>query len=75
LRRLNKILHISKNGKLILKLNSDTNLKLGEKVFSSKLREIGKIQDIFGPVNSPYVSITPKMPDPFSLVGKVVYSE
>jgi rRNA processing protein Gar1 len=74
LRRLNKFLHVSKSGKLILRLHSDTNLKLGERVFNSKLREIGKIQDIFGPVNSPYISITPKISDPLSLVGKVVYS-
>jgi rRNA processing protein Gar1 len=66
---------MSKNGKLILRLNSDKNLKLGEKVFNSKLREVGKIQDIFGPVNNPYISITPKISDPLSLVGKVVYSE
>jgi rRNA processing protein Gar1 len=75
LRRLNNILHIAKNGKLIFRLNSDTNLKIGERVFNSKLREVGKIQDIFGPVNSPYISITPKISDPLSLVGKVVYSE
>ena len=66
---------MSKNGKLILRLNSDTNLKLGEKVFNSKLREVGKVQDIFGPVNNPYISITPKISDPLSLVGKLVYSE
>ena len=66
---------MSKNGKLILRLNSDTKLKLGEKVFNSKLREVGKIQDIFGPVNSPYISINPKISDPLSLVGKMVYSE
>ncbi len=66
---------MSKNGKLILRLNSDTNLKLGEKVFNSKLREVGKIQDIFGPVNSPYISIAPKISDPLSLVGKLIYSE
>ena len=75
MRRLNNILHIAKNGKLIFRLNSDTNLKIGERVFNSKLREVGKIQDIFGPVNSPYISITPKISDPLSLVGKVVYSE
>ncbi|OGD54242.1 hypothetical protein A3K80_07910 [Candidatus Bathyarchaeota archaeon RBG_13_38_9] len=75
MRRLNNILHMAKNGKLILRLNSDTNLKLGERIFNSKLREVGKIQDIFGPVNNPYISITPKISDPLSLVGKVVYSE
>jgi len=66
---------MAKNGKLILRLNSDTNLKIGERIFNSKLREVGKIQDIFGPVNNPYISITPKISDPLSLVGKVVYSE
>ena len=75
LRRLNKIIHLSKSGNLIVRLDSNMYPKLGEKVFDSKLREIGKIRDIFGPVLKPYISISPTTSDPSSFVGKLVYSE
>jgi len=75
LKRLNKILHLSKSGNLIVKLYADVPLKLGQKVFDSKLREVGKIQDLFGPVANPFISISPTVSDPSSFVGKVAYSD
>jgi len=73
LKRLGKILHLSKSRSLIVKLVSDPSIDVGSKVLDSKLREVGIIQDIFGPVTSPYVAIKPIVPDPDHLVGRIVY--
>ena len=74
LRRLGKILHISRNQRLILKLENKFSVRLGLEVFDGKLNSIGTIVDIFGPVSSPYVSIKPSIPHPQRYVGKIVYA-
>lgn len=58
LRRLGKVLHTSPlTGNHIAKLTGDANQ--GEKVYDAKLRAIGIIYEIFGPVTSPYVAVKP----------------
>lgn len=73
LKRLGKILHLSKSRSLIVKLVSEPSIDVGSKVLDSKLREVGIIQDIFGPVTSPYVAVKPIVPDPNHFVGRIVY--
>jgi len=73
LKRLGKVLHFSKSRSLIVKLTAKPSTNIGSRVLDSRLREVGIVQDIFGPVASPYVSIRPVLSDPSSLVGKVVY--
>lgn len=73
LKRLGKILHISKSRSLIAKLEAPPP-KLGSKVFDSRLKEVGTVTDVFGPVSSPYLSIKPSTTSPRSYVGKTVYS-
>lgn len=58
MKKLGKILHISEvTGNLIVK--STYTPKIGAKVFDGELKEIGVVFDVFGPTNSPYVSIKP----------------
>jgi len=73
LKRLGKITHLSKSRSLIVKLMSEPSIDVGSKVLDSKLREVGVVQDIFGPVTSPYVAIKPMVSDPDHLVGKIAY--
>lgn len=73
MKRLGKVLHLSKSRSLIVRLASEPSIDVGSKVLDSKLREVGIIQDIFGPVTSPYVAIKPMVPDPVHLVGRIVY--
>lgn len=73
LKRLGKILHLSKSRSLIAKLASEPTIDVGSKVLDNRLREVGVIQDVFGPVSSPYVAIKPTILDPDHLVGRVVY--
>ena len=74
LRRLGKILHLSSSRSLIVKCEEARFVKLGTKVCDSKLKEIGKTQDLFGPVATPYVSIRPTVPSPAKFVHRIVYS-
>lgn len=57
MRRLGKVLHVSKRGSLILR--TDKTPPIGPKalVLDKEANEIGTILDVFGPVNNPYVSI------------------
>ena len=68
MRRLGQVLHIGSDGSLILK--TDGNLKIGSKVVDDKIGEVGVVVDVFGPVNSPYLSVKPEVADGEKLVGK-----
>ncbi|MEM2123301.1 MAG: Gar1/Naf1 family protein [Candidatus Bathyarchaeia archaeon] len=75
MRRLGRALHISKSRKLILRLEPDIETPmLGETVFNSNLNPVGVIEDLFGPVSSPYAAIKPKTGDPPSYIGKPLYA-
>ncbi len=69
--RLGRILHVSQNRNIIVKVE---NLpKLGETVVDENLKPIGEVFDIFGPVSSPYVAIKPKISKLDFLAGKALY--
>lgn len=74
LRRLGKILHVSNSRSLIVKCDESHFVKLGTGICDSKLKEIGKVQDFFGPISSPYVSIRPSGPSPAKFVGRIAYT-
>ena len=74
LRRLGKILHISKSRSLILRLEIGSPPRLRTRVFDSKLRQVGFVFDVFGPVSSPYISVKPTTSEPSAFVGRVVYA-
>ena len=74
MRRLGKILHFSKSRSLIVKCDETGFVKIGTKTCDSKLREIGKVQDLFGPVSAPCVSIRPQTPSPTKFVGRIAYA-
>ena len=59
MRRLSKVLHISNQKHLILRVppNQINALKIGQQIVTKNLAKIGRIFDIFGPVNHPYISI------------------
>ena len=68
MRRLGHVLHIGSDGSLILK--TDRSLRIGSKVFNDKMGEVGVVVDVFGPVDSPYLSVKPEVADSGKLVGK-----
>ena len=74
MRRLGKIIHFSKSRSLIVKCEKAGFVKIGTNTCDSKLKEIGKIQDLFGPVSAPYLSIRPANPSPAKYVGRIAYA-
>ena len=74
MRRLGKILHVSKRGSLILRTDKTPPIGPHALVLDKEANKIGTILDVFGPVKNPYVSIRPyEDVDPQKLVGQLVY--
>ncbi len=74
MKRLGKVLHVSKRGFLIVR--TDKSPPVGERsvVMDKKAEKVGTIADVFGPVNNPYVSVKPVIKDDISrLVGQILY--
>ncbi|NWF97067.1 MAG: H/ACA RNA-protein complex protein Gar1 [Candidatus Thorarchaeota archaeon] len=72
MRRLGRISHVSQQGHLILR--TEKSPPIGAKVVDKKVKPVGTIIDVFGPVKEPYVSISPvKGVDTESIVDQVVY--
>ncbi|MDW8024123.1 MAG: Gar1/Naf1 family protein [Nitrososphaerota archaeon] len=69
--RLGLVLHISSSRNLIVKIENTP--KIGELVVDEKLKPIGEVFDVFGPISAPYAAVKPKTSKPESLVNKTVY--
>lgn len=72
LKRLGKVLHLSRSAKLILK--TKINVTTRTKVLVANGKSIGYIFDIFGPIANPYISIAPSVKDPDKYIGRVLYA-
>ncbi|MCS7122106.1 MAG: Gar1/Naf1 family protein [Archaeoglobaceae archaeon] len=57
---LGKVQHISKSGMIVVQLKPSSVPKIGDKVVTKKMEPVGVIQDIIGPVSSPYALIKPE---------------
>lgn len=73
LRRLGKVLHLSKSGNLILRLEGSQIPQTNKPVCDYKLRRIGLVNSILGPVKGPYVSVRPLTDSASTLTGRVLY--
>jgi len=74
LKRLGKVLHISKRGSIILQTDKTPPVGGRSVVLDKKAQEVGTIVDVFGPVKTPYVAVRPKRrTDPHKLVGQMLY--
>ena len=74
MRRLGKVLHISKRGSIILRTDKTPSVGSRSVVLDKKAQEVGTIIDVFGPVKEPYVAVRPKRDfDTSKLVGQLLY--
>ena len=72
MQRLGRVLHVGSSRNLILK--TQTVPKIGNKVVDEKLKHVGLVFDVFGPVSSPYVAVKPLIKESQSLIGDVLYT-
>ena len=72
LRRIGRVLHVSPIKNIILK--AENLPRIGDEVVDEKLKPMGAVFDIFGPVSSPYVAVRPKAEGQHSLVNRVLYA-
>jgi RNA-binding protein len=71
---LGEILHFSKSGRIIVKMDKyKSSIKPGLNVSDNQEKKIGKISEILGPTKSPYVSIIPFVQKRNRLTGAKVY--
>ena len=71
---LGEILHFSKSGRLIVKVeNNGPYVKSGLLVIDNKEKRIGKIAELIGSVNSPYASIIPFVQAKSKMTGLKLY--
>jgi RNA-binding protein len=72
---LGRVLHVAKSGRIIVKVNADAGEKksTGMLLVDSSGLRIGKIQEIFGPVFSPYASVLPSREKLTDIIGTKVF--
>ena len=71
--RLGKVMHLSKSGNLILRLETSRFPATGSNVCDYKLSRVGTVNEILGPVKNPYLSVHPSVESPAKLAGRVLY--
>lgn len=71
---LGEILHLSKSGRLIVKIDQNRkNTRAGSLVFVNE-KKIGKIVELIGSIKSPYASIIPFIQPRSKTSGLKVYT-
>jgi RNA-binding protein len=50
-------------------------LKTGLVALNQNLENVGTIFDIFGPIETPYISVKPSIRNPSNYVGQLLYFE
>jgi RNA-binding protein len=65
------VLHVTPSRNVVVR--AEMPPKIGEKVVDEKLRQVGTVLDVFGPVSKPYATIKPSTEDPKMLVNQNLY--
>lgn len=69
---IGEIIHMAKSGRLIVKVEENTNHNLiGQALIGNNGSRIGKIIELIGSVKSPYASVMPALNSKYTVGGKV----
>ena len=71
LQRLGKALNVTPSQSVVVKI--DKTPPIGSTVINEKLKVVGKVFDIIGPVSSPYAVVKTTIKDPAKLTNKQLY--
>lgn len=62
-------------GVVVLRSDDDSYPELGTQVLNSDLTDVGDVVDVFGPVEGPYLAVSPaERPGSAGLVGQTLYA-
>jgi RNA-binding protein len=71
LQRLGKVINVTPSQNVVVKI--DKTPHIGSAVIDEKLKVIGKVFDIIGPVSSPYAVVKTTIKEPEKLTNKQLY--
>ena len=71
MQKIGRVLHVSPGKNVIIKAEKPP--KIGVEVVDERLKPVGTVFDVFGPVASPYVAVKPRVKGPRRLVHHVLY--
>ncbi len=71
LQRLGKALNVTPSQNVVIKI--DKTPQIGSTVVDEKLKIVGKVFDIIGPVSAPYAVVKPTIKEPAKLTNKQLY--
>ena len=69
--KLGRVLNVTPSKNIIIKSNKIP--KIGVDVVDERLKVVGRIFDIIGPISSPYIVVKPVIKEPRKIVGEKVY--
>lgn len=61
-------------GVAVVRAPGDEHPGIGTTVIDEQLEDVGRVVDVFGPVDRPYLAVTPARKSVVPLVGNVLYS-
>jgi len=61
-------------GVLVVRCQDATHPDIGTEVVDDSLDTVGHVVDVFGPVDRPYLSVSPRHDQPALLVGEALYA-
>jgi len=73
MKRLGSVVRATQ-GIAVVQSDDESYPDLGTSVVDEQLESIGTVVDVFGPVEAPYLAISPKDVQLVSLVGKPLYA-
>ena len=71
MQRLGKVLHVTPSQNIVVR--TEKTPKIGSAVINEKLKIVGKIFDVIGPVSLPYAIVKPAIKEPEKLTDKQLY--
>ncbi len=71
MQRLGKVLHVTPSQNVVVKVYNIP--KIGSVVVNEKLKVVGKVFDVVGPVSSPYAVMKPTIKEPEKLSSTQLY--
>ena len=71
MQRLGKALNVTPSQNVVVKISKTP--PIGSRVIDEKMKVVGKVFDIIGPVSSPYAVVKTTINDPAKLTNKQLY--